>query len=182
MPPKGLGKPLNTISINRPYQVAFTSTNQMFVTSNNIMYCENVYEREKAFKNFGDFTKEKPTGIAISDDDIIYISYEENHKYRFDSAQNIADSDLSLVKAKNQEKVPRLGRLAYNNKTSELFCCDRGRLQVYVLSSDLTYTHSISFLYCNNCRITIFSLSGETEVVHSYIYNKQDLGSIAPCF
>ena len=242
MPPKGLGKPLNTININRPYQVAFTSTNQMFVTSNNIMYCENVYEREKAFKNFGDITKEKPTGIAISDDDIIYISYEENHKvkkYRFDSAQNIADSDLSLVKAKNQEKVPRLGRLAYNNKTSELFCCDRGRLQVYVLSSDLTYTHSIgenircsdialdksgiiyitdkskncifrfnsygneldqlklcpntlseprglliqnSFLYVadrNNCRIAIFSLSGEIEVVHSYIYNKQDLGSIA---
>lgn len=121
----------------QPYQVAFTSKNEMLVTqkgNNSIKRLQSDDRHQNtpfiidSQRNMSDF---KPTGIAIDEQDNVYVSYENKGSImKFDIHGKVQNRT-------SDGELHRPGRLFYRENTKEIFVCERGKDRIQVYNTNL---------------------------------------------
>lgn len=171
MNPKDEVKQLKKINnLDQPYQVAFTSKNELLVTqkgNNSIKKLRGDDHGCSASFNinlgFGTCTF-KPTGIAIDKHDHLYVSSE--------NMGCIVKTDTDgMVLCKTGEELRRPGRLYYDRRTDSIFVCERGKDQIRVYDTELKKSQIFASNIHVRCSSVTCDEDGTTYVADKNGYN-----------
>ena len=136
------GTYLQIVNVDEPCQIAFATTGEMVVCefgSNCVAVFDpsSHYRRLRSFGSHGtEETIRKPSGIAISSDNTVFVAARDSVK-KFTLDGNFIASVGSCGSGRLQFDKP--SSIAYNTTNNRLYVCDTGNSRITVLNHDLTF-------------------------------------------
>ena len=139
------GSYLQIVKVDKPRQIAFATTGEMVVCefeSN----CVTVFDPSSNYRRLHSFgshgteeTIRKPSGIAISSDNTVFVAASDSVK-KFTLDGNFIASVGSCGSGRLQFDNP--SSIAYNATNNRVYVCDTRNNRITVLNYDLTFHDS----------------------------------------
>ena len=141
-----LGNPIRVIgSVNGPWGLATNSKGHIIVVENGA-FCISVFTPEgKKIRSFGNRGTangqfSSPTGVAVDNDDNIYIVDYSHRIQKFNSTGGFIAS--VGTHGSNPLQFSHPVGIGFNKKNDKLYVCDQSNNRVQVLETNLTYHSS----------------------------------------